>query len=184
MIYPIVVFGSPLLRKLAQEIPKDYPNLHKFVDDMFETMYVSDGVGLAAPQVGKSIRMFVIDGVALSDDDPSLADFKKTFINPIIVEETGELWVYTEGCLSLPNIREEIKRPNSVRIQYYDVNFQFFDETYDGVKARIIQHEYDHLQGILLIDRLSPLRKKLLKGKLNDIANGKSKTEYKTKVLK
>jgi peptide deformylase len=184
MIYPIVVYGSALLRKIAQEIPKDYPNLQKFVEDMFETMYVSDGVGLAAPQVGKSIRLFVIDGAALADDDHELADFKKAFINPAIIEETGEKWSYTEGCLSLPGIREEIKRPNTIRIQYYDANFQFFDETYVGVKARIIQHEYDHLQGILLIDRLSALRKKLLKGKLNEIAKGKSKTEYKTKVLK
>jgi peptide deformylase len=184
MIYPIVVYGSPILRKKSQEIVKGYPNLEQFIEDMFETMYVSDGVGLAAPQVGKSIRLFVIDGAALSKEDPSMLGFKKAFINPEIIEETGNEWSYIEGCLSLPLIREEIKRPGTVRIQYYDANFNFLDETYDGVRARVIQHEYDHLEGKLLIDRVSPLRRKLLRGKLNDIMKGKTKAEYKTRLMK
>jgi peptide deformylase len=184
MIYPIVVYGSPILRKIAQKIDKDYPNLKQFIEDMFETMYESDGLGLAAPQVGKSIRLFVIDGAALAEDDPSLLGFKKVFINPEIIEETGDEWAYVEGCLSLPLIREEVKRSGTVRIKYFDADFNFFDETYDGVRARVIQHEYDHLEGKLLIDHVSPLRRKLLKGKLNDIMKGKSKAEYKTKLMK
>jgi len=184
MIYPIVLYGSPILRKKSQEIAKGYPNLDKFIEDMFETMYVSDGLGLASPQVGKSIRLFVIDGAALAKDDPSMLGFKKVFINPVIVEETGDEWVYAEGCLSLPHIREEITRHGTVRIQYYDADFNFFDETYNGVRARVIQHEFDHLEGKLLIDHLSPLRRKLLRGKLNDIVKGRSKTEYKTRLLK
>jgi peptide deformylase len=184
MIYPIVVYGSPILKKKSKEIGRDYPELKKFVEDMFETMYVSDGLGLAAPQVGRSIRLFVIDGNVLAEDDPTLLDFKKVFINPEIVEETGEKWAYIEGCLSLPLLREEITRPGTIRIKYYDSDFNFFDETYNGVRARIIQHEFDHLEGILLVDRVSPLRKKLLRGKLNDIMKGKTKADYKTKLLK
>jgi peptide deformylase len=184
MIYPIVLYGSPVLRKVAREIDKDYPELKQLVEDMFETMYVSDGVGLAAPQIGKSIRMIVIDGSAMAEDDPSLEGFRKAFINPNIIEETGETFTFIEGCLSLPAIREEVDRPGNIRIQYYDENFNFFDESYSGVKARIIQHEYDHLQGILLVDHLNPLKKKMLKGKLNDIMKGKAKVSYKTKVLR
>jgi peptide deformylase len=184
MVYPIVVYGSPILRKISKEIDKDYPKLKEIIADMFETMRVSDGVGLAAPQIGKSIRLIVIDASELSDDDESLEGFTKTLINPKIVEESGDSWPFTEGCLSLPNIREEVNRLGTVRIQYQDENFNFIDETFDGIKARIIQHEYDHLQGILLIDHVSPLRKKLLKSKLNDIAKGKSDAKYKTRVIK
>jgi peptide deformylase len=184
MIYPIVVYGSPILKKKAQEIEKGYKDLDIFIEDMFETMYVSDGLGLAAPQIGKSVRLFVIDGAALAENDPTLVDFKKVFINPIIIEESGEEWAYVEGCLSLPNIREEIKRPGTVRIKYYDNNFKLLDETYDGIRARVIQHEYDHLEGKLLVDRVSPLRRKLLKGKLNDIMKGKTTADYKTKLMK
>jgi peptide deformylase len=184
MIYPIVVYGSPLLRRVSAEIDKNDPGLKQLVDDMFETMYVSDGVGLAAPQIGKSIRMFVIDGTAMAEDDPSLAGFKKAFINPKIIHQTGDLWTFTEGCLSLPNIREDVIRPGHIRIQYYDENFVQHDEEFDGVKARIIQHEYDHLEGILFIDKIAPLRKKMIKGKLNDIAKGKATAAYKTKLVK
>jgi peptide deformylase len=184
MIYPIVVYGSPVLRKIAKEIDVTYPKLSALIEDMFETMNVSDGLGLAAPQIGKSIRLIVIDANPLAEDDPTLEGFRIVLINPNILEETGELWAFTEGCLSLPNIREEITRPRIIRVQYFDEDFNFKDETYDGIKARIIQHEYDHLQGVLLIDRVSSLRKKLLKGKLNDITKGKSETKYKTKVLK
>lgn len=184
MIYPIVLYGSPILRKVAEDVQKDYTDFRKFIDELFETMYVSDGVGLAAPQVGKSIRVFVIDGTAMADDDPNLIGFKKAFVNPKIIEETGEDFVFTEGCLSLPNIREEIKRPGTIRIQYFDEKFEFHEEVYSGIKARIVQHEYDHLQGILLVDHVKPLKRKLLKGKLNDIAKGITNVTYKTKVLK
>ncbi len=184
MIYPIVVYGSPLLRKISKEVDKDYHGLKKLLDDMWETMYVSDGVGLAAPQIGKSIRIFIIDATALDEEDPSLNGFKKAFINPKIIEEKGDIFTFTEGCLSLPNIRESVDRPGKIRIQYYDENFKFFDEKYDGVRARVIQHEYDHLEGILFVDKIAPLKKKLLKGRLNDIAKGKANVAYKTKLMK
>jgi peptide deformylase len=183
MVYPIVLYGSPVLRKVTTEIPKDYKGLQKFVDDMFETMEVSDGVGLAAPQVGKSIRMFVVDAAPMAEDDTSLEGFRKAFINPHIIEESGPSWSYIEGCLSLPEIREEIERPSIIKIQYFDENFNYFEETYDGVKARIIQHEYDHLEGVLLIDRVSPIKKKMLKGRLTNITKGKVKAAYKTKII-
>ena len=184
MIYPIVIYGSPLLRKVSSEIDLNDPSLKQLVDDMFETMYFSDGVGLAAPQIGKSIRIFVIDGSEMSQDDPTLLGFKSAFINPKIIERTGDKCTWAEGCLSLPKIHEDVDRPEKIRIQYYDENLQFHDENYEGMKARIIQHEYDHLEGILFIDYLSPLRKKILKGKLNDIAKGKVSTAYKTRLVK
>ena len=184
MVYPIVVYGSPLLRRRAVEIKKDYKDLKKLIDDMYETMYKSDGIGLAAPQIGKSVRIFVIDGTDLEEDDPSMADFRKIFINPEIVDETGEEWVYSEGCLSLPKIREDVERKSKITIQYYDENWEFHEEEYDGLKARIIQHEYDHLDGVLFIDYLTPLKKRLLKGKLNDITKLKVDVEYKIKVVK
>lgn len=184
MVYPIVVYGSPLLRKVAIEIDPTYEGLKKLIDDMFETMVVSDGVGLAAPQIGKSIRLFIIDASPLAEEDPHLKDFKKVFINPKIVNQDGESWGFVEGCLSLPEIREEVSRPSQIQIQYYDENFTFHDEKFDGVKARIIQHEYDHLDGILFVDLLAPLKKKLLKGKLNNIAKGKVGASYRTKILK
>lgn len=184
MIYPIVVYGSPGLRKVAREIGPDYKDLQVLIEEMYETMYVSDGIGLAAPQIGKSIRLFVIDATPMADEDESLAGFKKVFINPQIIEETGDKWTFTEGCLSLPNLREDVERKSHVRIRYVDENFVEHNEEYDGIKARIIQHEYDHLDGILFIDKISPLKRKLIKGKLNDIAKGKASVAYKTKVVK
>jgi peptide deformylase len=184
MIYPIVVYGSPMLRKVSEKIDKDFPGLEQLIDDMFETMQVSDGVGLAAPQIGKSIRLFVIDAAPMAEDDESLIDFKKAFINPQIIDEKGDKWAFSEGCLSLPGIHEEVNRPSDVRIQYYDRDFNLHDETYDGIKARIIQHEYDHLEGILFVDKIAPLKRKLIRGKLNDIVKGKVKTAYKTKLIK
>lgn len=184
MVYPIVVYGSPMLRKIATDISKDYKDLSKLIEDMYETMIASDGVGLAAPQIGKSIRIFVIDASPMAEDDPSLEDFKKVFINPQIIDETGDKWGFVEGCLSLPEIREEVIRPSVVTIEYYDENFEFHKETYEGVKARIIQHEYDHLDGVLFTDLVSPLKKKLLKGRLSNIARGKTKAAYKTKIIK
>ncbi len=184
MVYPIVVYGSPMLRRVSQDIDKDYPELDKLIEDMFETMAVSDGVGLAAPQIGKSIRLFVIDGSPMEEDDPSLAGFRKVFINAKILNEEGDKWGFSEGCLSIPEIREEVMRQKEVTIEYYDENFVYHKETFDGVKARIIQHEYDHLDGVLFVDKVSPLRKKLIKGKLMNIAKGKVRAAYKTKIVK
>lgn len=180
MIYPIVVYGHPILRKVAAEINKDYPELNQLIADLFETMYYSEGLGLAAPQIGKSVRIFVIDGKPAAEDDPSLAEFKKAFINPHITERSGEILPMNEGCLSIPNLREEVMREAFVKINYYDENWQFHDEKFEGYKARIIQHEYDHLDGILFTDKISPLRRRLLKGKLTAISKGNFEADYKT----
>jgi peptide deformylase len=180
MTYPIVIYGHPILRKIAAEVDQDYPDLKQLVDDLFETMYNSEGLGLAAPQIGKSIRIFVIDGKPASEDEPSLADFKKVFINPVISEKCGDFQPMNEGCLSIPNLHEEVLRESHIRITYYDENWDFHDEVYDGYKARIIQHEFDHLNGILFTDKLNPLRKRLLKSKLTDISKGKFEAIYKT----
>jgi peptide deformylase len=180
MIYPIVVYGHPVLRKVAVEITKDYPGLDQLIDDLFETMYFSEGLGLAAPQIGKSIRIFVIDGKPVAEDEPSLADFKKVFINAQITERCGELKPMNEGCLSIPNLREEVQRESHIRISYYDENWKHHNEVYDGYKARIIEHEYDHLDGILFTDKVSPLRRRLLKGKLTAISKGNFEADYKT----
>jgi len=180
MIYPIYVYGHPVLRKIAKEVEKDHPGLGTFIADMFETMYKSDGLGLAAPQVGKSWRIFVIDGEPLGADHPEMKDFKKTFINPKVVERKGEKVPMNEGCLSLPGLHEEVDRESELRIQYYDSDWSFHDEVYKGYKARVVLHEYDHLDGILFPDRLSPLRRRLIRGKLNDISKGKFTADYRT----
>lgn len=180
MTYPIVVYGHAVLKKVAADIEEDHPDLKKLIDDLFDTMYHSEGLGLAAPQIGKSLRIFVIDGAPVAEDEPELAGFKKAFINAQIVEKSGEKVPMNEGCLSIPNIREEVKRESHIRIQYYDENGEYHDEVFEGYKARIIQHEYDHLEGILFVDRINPLRKRLLKGKLTDIGNGKFDVDYKT----
>lgn len=180
MIYPIVVYGHPVLRKVAEDIEKDYPGLDQLIQDMFETMYHSDGLGLAAPQIGKSIRVFIIDGEPLAEDEPELAGFKQAFINAHITERSADLVPMTEGCLSIPNIREEVQRESRIRINFYDEKWEYHDEVFEGYKARIIQHEYDHLDGILFPDKLSPLRRRLLKGKLTDISKGKFEADYRT----
>jgi len=180
MIFPIVVYGHPVLRKIAEDIDKDYPGMNQLIDDMFETMYYSEGMGLAAPQIGKPVRIFVIDGSPIGEDEPELAGFKKVFINAHIIEKTGELQLMSEGCLSIPNLREEINRESHIRITYYDQDWNFYDEVYDGYKARVIQHEYDHLDGIMFTDRVSPLRKRLLKSKLTAISKGKFEAIYQT----
>jgi peptide deformylase len=180
MIYPVVVYGHTILKKIAVDIEKDYPGLQTLIDDLFDTMYHSEGLGLAAPQIGKSIRLFVIDGTPVAEDEPDLANFKKAFINAHIVEKCGELVAMNEGCLSIPNLREEVKRNSHIRINYYDENWEYHDDVFDGFKARIIQHEYDHLDGILFVDRINPLKKRLLKGKLADISKGKFEADYKT----
>jgi peptide deformylase len=180
MTYPIVVYGHPILRKVAADIVKDFAGLDQLIADLFETMYRSEGLGLAAPQIGKSIRIFVIDGKPAAEDEPSLADFRKAFINPYITERSGELVPMTEGCLSIPNLREEVNRESHIRINYYDENWNYHDEVYEGYAARIIQHEYDHLDGIMFTDKVSPLRKRLLKSKLTAITKGKFEAAYKT----
>jgi peptide deformylase len=180
MTYPIVIYGHTILRKVAEDVDKDYPGLQDIVADLFETMYRSEGLGLAAPQIGKSIRIFVIDGAPVAEDEPSLAGFKKAFINAHITEKCGELQPMSEGCLSIPHLREEVNRESHIRIEYYDENWVFHNEVYDGYKSRIIQHEYDHLDGILFTDRVSPLRKRLLKSKLAAISKGKFEADYKT----
>lgn len=184
MIYPIYVYGQPVLRQVAKEISFDYPNLKALIADMFETMKVSDGVGLAAPQIGLSIRLFVVDATSMAEEEPALKDFRKVFINPKILERWGEETIFNEGCLSLPGIREDVKRESIIRIAYYDEDFKPHEEVYDGFAARVIQHEYDHIEGILFIDRISPLRRKMLKSKLLNISKGLVEANYKIKALK
>jgi len=179
MILPVLAYGHPALRKVADDIDKDYPGLDQFIADMFETMYSSNGVGLAAPQVNRSIRLFVIDATPYAEDFPGETDLKRVFINARIVEESGEEWAFNEGCLSIPQIREDVVRKSELRIQYYDENFNFRDERLKGVFARVIQHEYDHLDGILFVDLINPLRKMMLKRKLSEITKGIVKTDYK-----
>lgn len=178
MILPIVAYGDPILKQVAEDIPTG-TDLHTLVSDMFETMYEAHGIGLAAPQIGKSIRLFVVDGSPLEEDEPELKTFKKVFVNPQIIEETGQFWTMEEGCLSIPGIRENVSRQENLRIRYYDLDWQQHEESYSGMAARIIQHEYDHLEGKLFIDYLSPLKKRLLKGKLSNISKGITDADYK-----
>ena len=186
MILPIYVYGWPLLRKKSEDITPDYPNLQQLIADMFETMYQAEGCGLAAPQIGLNIRLFVIDGAPFADEndpDDMLRTFKKVVINPKI-ELSGNETAEEEGCLSFPKVRETVKRPTKVRITYFDENFQQHSEEYEGTAARIIQHEYDHIEGIFSIDRISSLRRKLIVGKLNSVAKGKMECKYKIKTYK
>jgi len=176
MIYPIIMYGDPVLRQKAREIDHG-TDLTQLIEDMYETMHHASGIGLAAPQVGKSIRLFVVDGTII-DDEPTMADFKKVFVNPDVVDELGTPWEYEEGCLSIPNIREKITRKERLRIRYFDQDWNEYEDEFEGLKARIIQHEYDHIEGKMFVDYLTPLRKRLLKGKLADISKGKVETEY------
>lgn len=179
MVLPITAYGHPVLRRVAQEIDKDYPGLHELIENMYETMYATRGVGLAAPQVNLSIRLLVLDATAYSEEDPAAEGFKRVLINPKIVEEAGEEWTFNEGCLSIPEIREDVVRKPDIRIQYYDDNWEFHDEKFTGVMGRIIQHEYDHLEGVLFVDKVSSIRKMLLKRKLADISKGEIDIDYK-----
>jgi peptide deformylase len=176
MIYPIVMYGDAVLRKKAKDIEKE-KDIVELVNDLFETMHAAHGIGLAAPQIGKGIRLFVVDGTTL-EDEPTLKDFKMVFVNPLILHEEGKPWPFEEGCLSIPNIREEVERPEKIRIHFFDETWNEHEEEFDGMKARIIQHEYDHIEGKLFIDYLTPLKKRMLKGKLNDISKGEVDTEY------
>ncbi|HZI00029.1 MAG TPA: peptide deformylase [Flavisolibacter sp.] len=188
MILPIVAYGHPILRKVAQDIDKDYPGLDKLIEDMWETMYASNGVGLAAPQINRDIRLFVIDSEQIfankdeEDEDESYPDapgVKQLFINAHIVEELGDDWAYNEGCLSIPKIREDIYRAEEVTLEFMDENFVKHTKTYNGITARIILHEYDHIEGRLFIDHIKPLKRKLLKRKLDDISKGNIRVDYK-----
>ena len=178
MVYPIVAYGHPTLKKVAKEIKSDYKDLNVLIEDMFETMYESVGVGLAAPQINKSIRLFIVDADPYKEEHPETEGFKKIFINPYITSETGEEWEFKESCLSIPHIAEYVSRNNKLKIEYFDEEFNFHEEDYDGILARIIQHEYDHLEGILFVDKINPLSKMLIRRKLSDIKTGKVKTSY------
>lgn len=181
MKFPIIAYGDSVLRKKAADISRDYPDLEVLISNMFETMYGAHGVGLAAPQIGLSVRLFVIDATSFAEDEPALKDFKKIFINAEIIEESGEKWAFNEGCLSIPEIREDISRQDTVTISYYDENWNLHKETFNGLAARVIQHEYDHIEGKLFTDKLSPLRKALLKNRLDSISKGMVKVDYKMK---
>lgn len=178
MFLPIVVYGHPILRKTAENISMDYPELDKFIRDLFYTMDEADGVGLAAPQVGRSIRVFTVDGDAFEEVDPECKGFRKVFINAQITERWGEEVCRNEGCLSVPGIHEDVKRQDHIRISYMDEKGQQLEEEYSGIKAWIIQHEYDHLEGVLFTDHLSGLKKRILKNKLSNISLGKFKAAY------
>ncbi|MFB6318970.1 peptide deformylase [Saccharicrinis sp. FJH54] len=182
MILPVVVYGHPVLRKVAEDITPDYPQLNNLIENMFQTMHNADGIGLAAPQVGLSIRLFVIDLSIMGNENPEFATFKKAFINAQILERAGEDVFEEEGCLSIPNIRERVLRKDRVRIKYVDENFEEHDEVYEGWIARVIQHEYDHIDGRLFVDLISPLRRRLIKNKLLAISKGKISAGYKTKI--
>jgi peptide deformylase len=188
MILPIVAYGDPVLRKVAKEIDAEYPNLSELIDNMRQTMYNASGVGIAAPQIGKSIRLFLIDATPFAEDEDlseedraQLKDFNKVFINPKVIEEDGEEWAFNEGCLSIPDIREDVFRQDSVTFEYQDENFVKHKATLTGVAARVFQHEYDHLEGILFTDKLSSLKKRILKKKLEKISLGKINVEYRMK---
>jgi peptide deformylase len=185
MILPIVAYGDPILKKRASEISKSTPKLDETILNMYESMYGAHGVGLAAPQVGLSIRLFLVDTSPFADDEEysveeqeKLKDFKRTFINAKIIEETGVEWSFNEGCLSIPNVREEVLRKPVIKVEYLDENFNTHTETFDGLIARVIQHEYDHIEGILFTDKVSTLKKRLLKGKLSNISKGKTSVDY------
>lgn len=188
MILPIVAYGDSVLRKKAEEITKDYPNLNELIDNMYDTMYGAYGVGLAAPQIGLPIRLFLVDTEPFSEDEShteeekqQLKVFKQTFINAKILEEEGDEWAFNEGCLSIPDVREDVFRQPKIKIQYQDENFETHVKEFDGLIARVIQHEYDHIEGVLFTDKLSSFKKRLIKGKLANISKGKIKIDYKMK---
>ena len=183
MILPIVAYGDPVLKKKATPIASDYPQLKELIDNMYQTMDNAHGVGLAAPQIGLSIRLFLVDASAFADDEelgsPELQGYRKTFINAEIIEEYGNDWAFNEGCLSIPEIREDVKRPEGIVMRYLEENFVEHTEEFDGIVSRIIQHEYDHIEGVLFTDHLSPLRKRLIKNKLTGISKGNVQAGYK-----
>lgn len=178
MILPIYGYGHPVLKEKGKQIPEDYPKLQELIDNMFETMYNADGVGLAAPQIGLPIRLFVIDTVQVMKDKEDLNGIKRAFINASVIEEKGELWTYEEGCLSIPNVRGDVERQPEIKIRYQDREFEWHEEKFDGVNARVIQHEYDHIEGILFTEHLKPLRKRMVRRKLDKLRKGKTTVDY------
>lgn len=192
MILPVVAYGHPVLRTMCEDITPDYPELEKLLSDMWETMYNSNGVGLAAPQINKPIRIFIVDTEQIVEnfDDQDKKDYpneqgiKKVFINAHKVEESGKEWSYNEGCLSIPKVREDVNRHERVKLRYMDEQFKEHEEEFDGITARVILHEYDHIDGKLFIDYLKPIKKRLIKKKLNDISSGKVKTDYRMMFVK
>ncbi len=185
MILPIFAYGQPVLKQVAKDITPDYEDLKKLMDDMWETMYQAYGVGLAAPQIGLGIRLFVIDSTQIKDEmRKGEQGIKQVFINAKVIEETGKTWGYEEGCLSIPHVRGEVERLDTVRIKYCDENFVEHEATFSGINARVIQHEYDHIEGLLFTEKLKPLRKKLIQRKMNDILAGKVRADYKLKFAK
>ncbi len=188
MILPILAYGDPVLRKQTEEITPEHPKLDALLENMFETMYEAHGIGLAAPQIGEAIRLFIVDASPFKDDEDLseeeqnfVSTFKRVFINARIIEESGDEWVFNEGCLSIPDVREDVFRQPNIVIEYEDENFKKHKETFSGIVARIIQHEYDHIEGILFTDKLSPLKKRLIKGKLANISKGKVSIDYRMK---
>ena len=191
MILPIVAYGNPVLKRVADEITSDYPDLSELIENMWETMYAAHGVGLAAPQIGLSIRLFVIDASLFVDEEEmdqeeidTLKDLKKVFVNPIIEEEQGELWSFNEGCLSIPDVREDVSRKEEIVVSYVDENFTPQQLKLNGLAARVVQHKYDHIQGVLFTDHLSPLKKRLIKKRLTSISKGSVSVEYRMKFPK
>ena len=191
MILPILAYGNPVLKKKAKNVSNDFINLKEFIENMWETMNNANGVGLAAPQVGLSFRIFIVDTSPFADSESMNKDefelvssFKKVFINPVIINETGNKWDFNEGCLSIPEVRADVKRPKTILIKYFDEEFNQHQHSFNGIIARVVQHEYDHIEGVLFTDKISALKRKLLKGKLIDISKGKIKTDYKMKFSK
>jgi len=184
MILPIVAFGDPVLRKIGEDITNEYEGLSDLIENMWETMYGAEGVGLAAPQIGKAIRLFLIDASSFKEDEPELEGFKKVFINAEIIEEKGDEWLFKEGCLSIPGIRENVKRNETVKIKYLDEEFNEHIQEFSGLAARVIQHEYDHIDGILFTDKINPLKKQMIKRKLTDISKGIVKAGYRMRFPK
>ncbi|MEP1035452.1 peptide deformylase [Ekhidna sp.] len=180
MIFPIVLYGDPVLKKKAKEVTEGDESVTEFVESMYETMYAAQGVGLAAPQVGESLRVFVVDTTPMEEDEEN--GIKQAFINPIMIEEIGEEWAFEEGCLSIPGVRADVNRKPQIKIEYFDENWELHEETFDGMKARVIQHEYDHIEGKLFTDYLTPFKKRLIKGKLANISKGKTDAEYRVKI--
>lgn len=184
MILPIIAYGHPVLKKKAINLEKDYANLDNLLENMWETMYNANGVGLAAPQIGLGVRVFLVDTEQLYEDQEENKGIKKVFINAQIIEESGEHWAYEEGCLSIPHIRGDVERQSKITIEYFDENFKKHTEHYDQVDARVIQHEYDHIEGLLFTEKLKPLKKRLIKRKLDSIRKGNVKAEYRMKFYR
>ena len=181
MILSVMAYGNSILKKKAEKIPRDYDGLSELIENMWETMYNAQGVGLAAPQIGVSGTIFVIDTTQTSDEEKEVEGIKKAFVNPIMLSAEGERWTYEEGCLSIPNIRGEVDRPQSIRIRYHDEEFNLHEDVFKGINARVIQHEYDHLEGILFIEKIKPLKRRLIKRKLESIKKGHIEVDYRMK---